>query len=40
VDAGPFRAGQQLVAHIAGLLTVRGGRIAEHETFDCYEPIA
>jgi ketosteroid isomerase-like protein len=40
IDAGPFRAGQELVAHIAGLLTVRDGRIVEHETFDCYEPFA
>lgn len=38
VDAGPFRAGQELVAHVAGLLTVRGGAVVEHETFDCYEP--
>jgi ketosteroid isomerase-like protein len=38
VDAGPFRAGQELVAHVAALLTVRGGRVVEHETFDCYEP--
>ena len=40
IDAGPFRAGQELVARIAGLLTVRDGRIVEHETFDCYEPFA
>jgi len=39
-DAGPLRAGQRLVAHVASLLTVRDGRIAHHETFDCYEPIA
>ena len=38
VDAGPYRRGQELVAHIAGFLTVRDGRIADHETFDCYEP--
>ncbi|MBF4766530.1 nuclear transport factor 2 family protein [Nocardioides agariphilus] len=39
VDAGPFPAGLELVAHVAALLTVRGGVICEHETFDCYEPI-
>jgi ketosteroid isomerase-like protein len=30
--------GTELVAHIAGWLTVADGRIREHETFDCYEP--
>ncbi|MFB9445577.1 nuclear transport factor 2 family protein [Dactylosporangium vinaceum] len=38
VDAGPFRAGQELVAHVAALLTVRDGVVVDHETFDCYEP--
>ena len=28
-----------LVAHIAALLTVADGRIREHETYDCYEPL-
>ncbi|MGC0369054.1 nuclear transport factor 2 family protein [Microbacterium sp. SLBN-111] len=37
-DAGPFRAGQELVAHVAATLVVRDGLIVEHETFDCYEP--
>jgi ketosteroid isomerase-like protein len=37
-DAGPFRAGAELVAYIAGWLTVEDGRVREHETFDCYEP--
>jgi ketosteroid isomerase-like protein len=37
-DAGPLRAGERLVAHVAALLTVRGGVVVEHETFDCYEP--
>jgi ketosteroid isomerase-like protein len=32
-------AGSELVAHIAALLTVRGGLIRRHETFDCYEPL-
>lgn len=39
VDAGPYRRGQQLVGHVAALLTVRDGRVVEHETFDCYEPV-
>ena len=30
--------GTELVAHIAGWLTVEDGRVREHETFDCYEP--
>ncbi len=32
-------AGAELVAHIAGMLTVEDGRVREHETFDCYEPL-
>jgi hypothetical protein len=32
-------AGTELVAHIAGMLTVEVGSIREHETFDCYEPL-
>ena len=32
-------AGTELVAHLAAMLTVRDGRIREHETFDCYEPL-
>lgn len=40
VDAGPFRAGQELTAHVAAFVTVRDGLIAEHETYDCYEPFA
>jgi ketosteroid isomerase-like protein len=31
--------GAELVAHIAAWLTVVDGRIREHETFDCYEPL-
>jgi ketosteroid isomerase-like protein len=38
VDAGGFSAGTGLVAHLAGFLTVRGGRVVEHSTYDCYEP--
>ncbi|QOR71338.1 nuclear transport factor 2 family protein [Ruania alkalisoli] len=37
-DAGPFRRGQVLTAHIAQFATVRDGRIVRLETFDCYEP--
>ncbi|MGY1687009.1 nuclear transport factor 2 family protein [Geodermatophilus sp. SYSU D00867] len=39
VDAGPYRAGEELLAHVAALLTVRDGRVVDHETFDCYEPL-
>ena len=37
-DAGPLRAGQRLVAHVAQFIEVRDGRIASIETYDCYEP--
>lgn len=37
-DAGPFRAGQELTAHVAQFVRVVDGRIAEVETYDCYEP--
>jgi ketosteroid isomerase-like protein len=37
-DAGPFTAGTRLTAHIAAFVTVRDGRVFEHETYDCYEP--
>ncbi|HET8937741.1 MAG TPA: nuclear transport factor 2 family protein [Polyangiales bacterium] len=37
---GPFRAGQQLTAHLAQFVTCRDGRIARLETYDCYEPFA
>jgi ketosteroid isomerase-like protein len=36
--AGPFTAGQQLTAHIAQFVTVRGDRISAIATYDCYEP--
>jgi len=35
---GATQDGTELVAHIAGWLTVEDGRVREHETFDCYEP--
>lgn len=38
VDAGPFRAGQELVAHIAQFVETDGERITSTETYDCYEP--
>lgn len=38
VDAGPFRAGQRLTAHLAQFVTIRDGAIAQIETYDCYEP--
>ncbi len=37
-DVGLFRAGQELVAHIAQFVRVRDGRVASIETYDCYEP--
>lgn len=39
-SVGPFHEGQELVAHVAAMLTVRDGAIVHHETFDCYEPFA
>jgi hypothetical protein len=39
-DAGPFRAGQQLRAHIAQFVSTRDGRISKIETYDCYEPFS
>jgi ketosteroid isomerase-like protein len=30
----------EIVAHMGGFITVRDGRIAAHETYDCYEPFA
>jgi ketosteroid isomerase-like protein len=38
IEAGSLRPGDELVAHMAGFLTVRDGLIAEHQTYDCYEP--
>lgn len=32
--------GTDIVAHMAGFLRVRDGRIVEHVTYDCYEPFA
>ncbi len=37
-DAGPFRKGQILTAHIAQFIETRDGRVARIETYDCYEP--
>lgn len=37
---GALREGQVLTAHIAQFVTVRKGRIASIETFDCYEPFS
>lgn len=39
VAAGPYSSGQQLVAHVAAIVTTRDGQIIHHESFDCYEPI-
>jgi ketosteroid isomerase-like protein len=38
VDAGPFGKGTELAAEVAAFITVRDGRILDHETFDCYRP--
>lgn len=38
-DAGPFRSGDVLTAHVAQFARIRDGRIASLETFDCYEPL-
>jgi ketosteroid isomerase-like protein len=38
--AGPFTAGQRLTAHIAQFVRISDGKIAEIETYDCYEPFA
>jgi ketosteroid isomerase-like protein len=37
--AGALAPGTELAAHVAAWLTVADGRIREHETFDCYEPL-
>jgi ketosteroid isomerase-like protein len=39
-DAGPYLAGTTMVSHMGGFLTVRDGRVVDHETFDRYEPFA
>lgn len=38
-DAGPFRAGQELTADIAQFVRVEDRRVAEIDTYDCYQPI-
>ena len=38
-DVGPLPGGAALKAHIASFLRIAEGRILEHETFDCYEPL-
>jgi hypothetical protein len=38
IDAGTLPAGSELSAEIAQFITVRSGRIARVETFDCYQP--
>ncbi|MGW4109787.1 hypothetical protein ACWEFJ_02805 [Actinosynnema sp. NPDC004786] len=37
-DAGPFRHGDELVAHVAQFVETADGVITSIETFDCYEP--
>jgi ketosteroid isomerase-like protein len=38
LDRGPFRAGQELRAHVSAWLTLKDGQIYRHDTYDCYEP--
>jgi len=40
VETPALAKGTELVAHVAAWVTVAGGRVREHETFDCYEPAA
>jgi hypothetical protein len=37
-DTGPFRHGDELVAHVAQFVETSAGLITAIETFDCYEP--
>lgn len=37
--AGRLPAGTRLVAQVAAFLKVKDGRVVEHESFECYEPI-
>jgi len=38
-DAGPLPAGTELRADCSMFFTVRDGRIARRENFDCYHPV-
>jgi hypothetical protein len=38
IDAGPLKAGTELVAHVAQHTTLRDGQVFRTESFDCYEP--
>ena len=38
IDAGPLKAGTELVAHVSQHTTIRDGSIFRTESFDCYEP--
>jgi ketosteroid isomerase-like protein len=40
IDAGPWPAGTELHAECCMVFTVRDGRIAQQENYDCYEPVA
>lgn len=39
MDAGPMRAGDELVAHAAMFVRVKDGRIVRQENHDCFEPL-
>ncbi len=38
-DRGPFTAGTELTCVMGGFVTVREGKVARHETYDCYPPL-
>jgi ketosteroid isomerase-like protein len=38
IDAGPLKAGTELVAHVAQHTTIRDNQVFRTESFDCYEP--
>ncbi len=38
LDTERLPVGTEMVAHVAAWLTVAGGLVVEHDTFDCYEP--
>ena len=38
VDAGPLKAGEELVAHVSQFTTIRDGQVFRTVRYDCYEP--
>jgi ketosteroid isomerase-like protein len=39
VDAGPLRAGSQLVSHVAAFYDFRDGLVLRQSSYDCYDPL-